>query len=218
MSLVRTLQRRGDLSTLTALVGHPTVDAISVEVEVRNARVVTASGRRRPRLPLPRFASDRIGRSGERTALDELVRVVFAASAETGLVLELGPSWADPAPDVAQRLLELPDHHGLTVSCDSWAVAERLRAWLPDLAVAYSIRQASALERFIDRSTSRGTEGISVSVREELIRSPADVRSLAAAAGSVAAWAVDDPDRGLDLAAWGIDAIGSNHLAVLNAL
>ena len=74
-------------------------------------------------------------------------------------------------------------------------------------------REASTpLILFLDADTVAAPDAVSVA------RRVMDDPSLAAAAGSVAAWAVDDPDRGLDLAAWGIDAIGSNHLAVLNAL
>ena len=58
----------------------------------------------------------------------------------------------------------------------------------------------------------------SVAIRHTLLHSPDEVALLRARAGWVGAWTVDDADRALDLARWGVDEITSNDLTVLNLL
>ena len=98
------------------------------------------------------------------------------------------------------------------------AIADRLRAWVPDLRVAYSIRSEAQLRRFVARGIEGGAEPVTVAIRESLLHSSEEVRALKRYARAVTAWTVDDADRGLELAAWGVDGVVSNHVAVLNAL
>ena len=57
-----------------------------------------------------------------------------------------------------------------------------------------------------------------MTVRHTLLHTPDEVALLRDRARRVNAWTVDDADRALQLAAWGVDEITSNHVTVLNAL
>ena len=218
MPVVRILHRGGNLRDLLPLASHPSVDAIEADIWVRGDHIVAHHDR--PLGPLPFM----IGPSGlhrepdDRVHLPEIIAAVGAADPHSGVVLDLRSWLADPAPDLARELLQLPNRGHVIVSCEAWSIADRLRAWVPDLRVAYSIRSEPQLRRFVARGIKGGAELVSVAIRESLLHSSEEVRSLKRYARAVTAWTVDDPARGLQLAQWGVDAVVSNHVAVLNTL
>lgn len=218
MPVVRILHRGGNLPDLLPLATHPAVDAIEADIWVRGDRIVAHHDR--PLGPLP-FT---IGPGGlhreprDPVYLPAIIEAVGGTTPHSGLVLDLRSWLADPAPDLARELLQLPSREHLIVSCEVWAVADRLRAWVPDLRVAYSIRSEPQVRRFIASGIERRSSDVTVAIRESLLHSAAEVRSLKRYASAVTAWTIDHPDRGLELADWGVDGIVSNHIAVLNAL
>lgn len=218
MPVVRILHRGGNLRDLLPLATHPAVDAIEADIWVRGDQIVAHHDR--PLGPLP-FTIGSSGLHRERRSpvrLAEMIEAVGAEDPHSGLVLDLRSWLADPAPDLARELLKLPNRDHLIVSCEVWSIADRLRAWVPDLRVAYSIRSEPQLRRFIAASIEGEAEPVTVAIRESLLHSSEEVRALKRYARAVTAWTVDDPDRGLQLAEWGVDGVVSNHIAVLNAL
>lgn len=218
MPVVRILHRGGNLRNLLPLATHPAVDAIEADIWIRGDQIVAHHDR--PLGPLPLMIGPR-GVHRERrnpVHLPEIIEAVGGTESHSDLVLDLRSWFADPAPDLAKALLQLPNRRHLTVSCEVWAIADRLRAWVPDLRVAYSIRSEPQLRRFIADGIEHNTGSVAVAIRESLLHSAAEVRSLKRYATAITAWTVDDPDRGLELAAWGVDGIVSNHIAVLNTL
>ena len=218
MPVVRILHRGGNLRDLLPLATHPAIDAIEADIWIRGDQIVAHHDR--PLGPLP-FT---IGLKGihreenDPVHLPEIIAAVGAANPHSGLVLDLRSWLADPAPDLARELLQLPDRSHVIVSCEVWSIADRLRAWVPHLRVAYSIRSEPQLRRFVARGIEGGAEPVTVAIRESLLHSSEEVRALKQYARAVTAWTVDDADRGLELAAWGVDGVVSNHVAVLNAL
>lgn len=218
MPVVRILHRSGNFRDLLPLATHPAIDAIEADIWVRGDQIV--ANHNRPLGPLP-FT---IGPKGihrepnDPVHLPEIVSAVGAANPHSGLVLDLRSWLADPAPDLARALLRLPDRSHVIVSCEVWSIADRLRAWVPDLRVAYSIRSEPQLRRFVARGIDGRAEPVTVAIRESLLHSLEEVHSLKRYAREVTAWTVDDADRGLKLAAWGVDGVVSNHVAVLNSL
>jgi len=216
--VTRILHRAGNLRDLLPLAEHPAVDAIEADIWVRGDRLVAHHDR--PLQPLP-FT---LGRGGIRRGapdlvdLGEILEAVGALVPHTQVVLDLRSWIADPAPDLARALLALPNRDHLVVSCEAWAIADRLRAWVPDLRVAYSVRYEPQLRRYVHEANTLQLPPRPIAIRHSLLHSAEDVRALRRHAGTIAAWTVDDVDRALDLAEWGVDAIVSNDLTVLNAL
>ena len=133
-------------------------------------------------------------------------------------MLDLRSWFNDPAPDVARELLAAPDHGRVSVTCESWGVADRLQAWMPALRVAYSVRSERQLRRYVAGRMDGAIGPMAVAVRHSLLHSEREVESLRRRAGHVAVWTVDDADRAIELTGWGVDAIVSNHIDVLNTV
>ena len=122
-------------------------------------------------------------------------------------------------PDLARTLaLQLDDFSHIRVTCEAWRIADRLREWLPELKVSYSIRSARQLRGFIRDVDAERITPTHVTVRHSLLRSRGVVEALRQRAGRVGAWTVDDVERALQLKNWGVDAIVSNQLTVLNSI
>jgi glycerophosphoryl diester phosphodiesterase len=97
-------------------------------------------------------------------------------------------------------------------------VAERLLTWIPSLRVHLSVRSERQLRAFVRRRLAGELPRVGVAVRHRLLGGPAEVAALREHASSVTAWTVDDLDRARELTAWGVDAVVSNHLAILDGL
>jgi hypothetical protein len=134
------------------------------------------------------------------------------------VVLDLRSWFADPAPDLARELLRLPSRDHLIVSCEAWAIADRLLAWVPDLRVSYSVRYEPQLRRYMHEANILDGPPRAIAIRHTLLHTAEEVHAIKRRAGTIAAWTVDDVDRALELAEWGVDAIVSNNVTVLNAL
>lgn len=195
---------------------HPAVDVIEGDLWVRNGRISAYHGR--PLGPLP-FVLGRGGRIAREPAnppdADALIALVEGGAR---LMLDLRSWFRDPAAAAARELLALTDRSRVTISCEHWPIADRMRAWLPGIGVAYSIGSKRALRRYIEGRRDGSLPETPVSVRESLLRSADDVDQLRTLSGSVAAWTVDDVDRALELVELGVDALISNRLQVLNAV
>lgn len=216
--MLRILHRAGNLRDLLPLAEHPAVDAIEADIWVRGDRLVAHHDR--PLGPLP-FTIGRDGihrESKDPVYLEEILAAVGDLAPHTQLVLDLRSWLADPAPDLARELLRLAERSHVIVSCEAWANADRLSAWIPDLRVAYSIRSEPQLRRYVHEANTVDGEPRPIAIRHTLLHSAAEVRALRRRAGTVTAWTVDDVDRALDLLEWGVDGIVSNDVTVLNAL
>lgn len=215
MPASRILHRAGNLRDLLPIAGHPAVDAIEADVWVRGHDLVAHHDRPLGWLPL------RLGERGPRlrhrdpVRLDELLRAVDGLAE---LVLDLRSWFNDPAPAVAAQLLALHDHSHVVVTCESWAVAERLLMWMPELRVHLSVRSERELRAFVRRRIAGSLPPAGVAVRHRLLGGAAEVAALREHASSVTAWTVDELDRARELTAWGVDAVVSNHLAILDGL
>ncbi len=215
MPVTRVLHSAGNYRELHPLARHPAIDAIEADLWVRGGRLVAHHERPLGAIPL------QVHRRGLRLAprdpvrLDELLDAVRGHSA---LVLDLRSWFGDPAPDAARALLALSDRSHLSVSCESWTVAARLRAWLPDLTVAYSLRSERQLLRYVAGRIDGSIERTTVAARHTLLHSAGEVAALHRHAGRLAAWTVNDADRAIELVGWGVDEIVSGDLQVLNSV
>lgn len=215
MPVTRILHRGGNRRSTFATAAHPAVDALEADAWVHRDELFLHHDRPLGPLPIMLRGPRPIRRPRDLTTLDELLSAV---GDRVGLVLDLRSWFGDPAPDLARVLLDMPRRERVSVTCEAWPIADRLRAWLPDLTVGYSVRSARQLRSF-ERGRAAGTQAPTpVAIRHTLLRDAADVARVRAAAGHVTAWTVDDVDRAIELSAWGVDAIVSNRLTVLNAL
>lgn len=215
MGVTRILHAAGNYRETLPLARLAEVDAIEADIWLRSGDVFVNHAR--PLGPLPyTLGSDGLRRNdADRVNVGELLAAVEGCAQ---LVLDLRSWFGDPAPDIMRALHPLKDRSHLLVSCESWAIADRLRVWLPDLRVAYSIRSEGQLRRYIQGRMGDGLLETSVMVRHTLLRSAGEVESLQRWAAGVGVWTVDDVDRARQLVAWGVDSLTSNELAVLAAL
>lgn len=215
MGVTRILHAAGNYRETLPLARLSEVDAIEADVWLRSGDVFVNHAR--PLGPLPyTLGTDGLRRDGEdRVNVAELLAAVEGCAQ---LLLDLRSWFGDPAPDIMRALLPLPDRSHLLVSCESWAIADRLRVWLPDLRVAYSIRSEGQLRRYIQGRMGDGLIETCVMVRHTLLRSALEVESLRRWASSVGVWTVDDVERARQLVDWGVDSLTSNELGVLAAL
>ena len=216
MHVTRTLHAAGNGRHLHHLAQHPAVDAIEADVWLRGRRLVAHHERPLGRLPLSLEAGRLRPPVVHPVEFEELLAAVEGGAT---LVLDLRSWFADPAPEVASLLLRLPQIERIAVTCEAWGVADRLRAWMPELRVAYSIRYERQLRQYIHGRIDGSIGETAVVVRHSLLHhAAARSRRCGSAQSRVGAWTVDDVDRALELASWGVDEITSNSLSVLAAL
>ncbi len=215
MRVIRTLHAAGNGRHLHHLAKHPAVDAIEADVWLRGRRLVAHHERPLGKIPLAFDAGWLRFPVMHPVEFEELLAAVEGGAT---LVLDLRSWFADPAPEVASVLLRLPQIEHIVVTCEAWGVAERLRAWIPELRVAYSIRYERQLRQYIHGRMNGSISETSVVVRHSLLHHPGEVEALRRRSTLVGAWTVDDVERALELAEWGIDEITSNSLSVLAAL
>ena len=215
MPVTRVLHSGGNFRHLHPLAAHPAVDAIEADVWVRSGRLVAHNGRPLGTFPLMLHSDGVSFPPFNPVRLDELVQ---AAEGLCALAVDLRSWFGDPAPDCARELMALRDRIAVSVTCESWTIADRLRAWVPDLRVAYSVRSEQQLRRYVGGRSEGSIEAVPVAVRHTLLHSAAEAASLRGLAGHVAVWTVDEIDRAIELVRWGVDEIVSSHLDVLNAV
>ena len=214
MPVNRILHRAGNVREFLRFADHPAVDALEADVWVRGDELV--AHHERPLGPLPLLVGKwRIRRLGDPVRLSDLVEPLRGRA---GIVLDLRSWFGDPAPNLASQLLAIEHHEHVTVTCEAWAIADRVRSWAPDVVVGYSVRSEQQLALY-EREVREGTRPrTAVAIRHTLLRSREELAVLQRLAGHVTAWTVDDIDRALELLTWGVDGIVSNRITVLNSL
>jgi hypothetical protein len=212
--VTRVLHGAGNTRAMLALAGHPAVDAIEADVWSHGGHILAHHDRRIG--PLPLMLGHRGPRRFEGLSIEEIVEGV---AGRTSLVLDLRavPFSGDPSVDLVRALAGV-DCSRIRITCEDWTLADRVRAWAPDLAVAYSIRSEAQFRAYIAGRDAGSIERTPVVVRHTLIHTPDEVEVLRERAGRVGVWTVDDTDRALALVAWGVDEITSNRVTVLNAV
>lgn len=211
--LTRILHRAGNVHELLHLAGHPAVDAIEADVWVVGGHLVAHHER-----PVGRWLLGPRGlaRGRDRVPLEVILEAVKGRSE---FIVDLRSWFGDPAPNLARVLTAaLDDFSHITVTCESWVVADRLRQWIPELDVAYSVRSERQLARFLAEVDARKRPKTPVTVRHSLLDGPGAIEAIRERSGSVGAWTVDDVERALTLKDWGVDQLVSNSLQVLNAI
>ena len=212
---MRVLHGAGNFRESLSLARRPEVEAIEADVWVRSGRLF--AHHERPLGPLPLTIGPRGIRPEPRRPV-EFAELLDAVAGNAELLVDLRSWLGDPAPDVARALLPLADRSHLRVSCESWAIADRLRAWIPDLRVAYSVRSEAQLRRYHVGQANGSLEPTDVSIRHTLLHSALEVESLRRWAGWIGVWTVGEARRARELASWRVDAVVSNDLAVLAAI
>lgn len=213
--MLRTLHAAGNYRELHPLAEHPSVDAIEADVWVAGNRVVARHERQLGGLPL--LFSNR-GIRGPIAYPVELDELLAAVEGHCRLILDVRSWFGDPAPEIARRLAPELGRTDVAITCESWKVADRVRAWLPDVPVAYSIRHERQARRFVGLALDGRIPPTPIAIRHTLLLDAATVDALHEHSPYVAAWTVDDVDRAIELATWGVDEVVSNRLQVLNAL
>ncbi len=215
MGITRILHAAGNYRGTLPLAAHPDVDAIEADVWLRAGKVFVNHAR--PLGPLPyTIGIDGIRRE-ERDCVD-VAQLIEAVDGCAQLVLDLRSWVGDPAPDLVRVLDPVPDSSHLVVTCESWPIADRLRAWLPELRVFYSVRSEGQLRRYVQGRIGGGLPQTPVTVHHKLLRSPAEAASLQRWAGVVWVWTVDEEARAQELREWGVHGVTSNRVEVLSAL
>lgn len=215
MPLVRTLHGAGNAWPVTPLAADLPVDAIEADTWI--VRGVPVLQHARPVGALPVALHPRgVAFARRRATLADLLGSV---APERTLVLDVRAWFNDPAPDLYAALAALTEGGPtLAVTCESWGLAERLAAWMPERRVAYSVRSEPQLRRYIEGQAAGSLPALGVAVRHTLLHDRADVAALQRYAPRIAVWTVDDASRARDLAAWGVDEVVSNRLEVLATL
>ena len=218
MPVTRILHGAGNDRAALPLAAHPAVDAIEADVRSHGGRILAHHDRTLGPLLLT------IG-GGRLRRLDgvPLEAILEAAAGHCDVVLDLraapilGPFGGDAAADLVRALADA-DRSRIRVTCEDWALADRVRAWQPDLAVAYSIRSEAQFRAYLAGRDAGQIPETAVAVRHTLLHSADEVALLRERAGRVGVWIVDDAARALVLVAWGVDEVTSNRLTVLNAI
>jgi glycerophosphoryl diester phosphodiesterase len=214
--VARNLHRAGNDLALLALAAHPAVDAIEADVWSIGGEIHAHHNQRLGPLPFT-IGRGGIARLGETVTLDA---ILSATSGHSNVVLDLRIApilGGDPAADLVRALGDT-DRGRIRVTCENWSLADRVRAWAPDLAVAYSVRSENQLRAYLAARDAGSLDVVPVVIRHTLLHTRDEVQALRERAGRVGAWTVDDTDRALALVAWGVDEITSNRVTVLNAL
>lgn len=215
MGVTRILHAAGNYHETLSLAAHPEVDAIEADIWLRSGSVYVNHAR--PLGPLPYTVSSAGIRRDHLDRVD-VAHLLGAVDGCAQLVLDLRSWVGDPAPDLVRILYPVPDRSHLLVCCESWAIADRLRAWMPDLRVAYSIRTERDLRRYIQGRIEGSLSPTPVTVKHALLRSPRELEALQRWSGNVGVWTVDDHTRARELMDWGAQSVTSNHVEVLAAL
>ncbi|MFA7248755.1 MAG: hypothetical protein WC273_03915 [Dehalococcoidia bacterium] len=216
MPVTRILHGAGNIrdADLGSLARHPAVDAIEADVWVHGDRLI--AHHERPIGVLGLLA----GRGGfrRRSGAVSLRQILDATAGGPDVVIDLRSWFGDPAPDLARAVDGEADRARIRVTCEDWALADRVRAWLPGVRVGYSVRSERQLRAYLAARDAGRLPETAVAIRHTLLHTPDEVALVRERAGRVGAWTVDDVDRAMELAAWGVDEITSNHVTVLNAL
>ncbi len=143
--------------------------------------------------------------------LADLLETLAGTSA--GILLDLKDGDGAAAPALHRILASIDRPPPLLASSQSWGVLRTLHTLLPSLALLYSIDVRAKLDLFLSVA-ERDPLPRGISCRHTLLTRPI-VERLHAAGLAVVAWTVDDTDRALELADWGVDGITTHRVAEL---
>ncbi len=214
MTVVRTLHRAGNRRAVPPLSDLP-IDAIEADAWVVRGQVVLQHARPLGGLPLSLHRRG-IFLESQRRSLEGLLAQL---DPRLKLVLDVRAWVNDPTPDIFTAIAHRPaEGPTIAFSSEAWGIADRLGAWLPEHASAYSVRSEAQLRRYIEGRNAGTQAAMPVAIRHTLLRDASEVEALRRFTPRVAAWTVDDVERARALAAWGVDEIVSNRIEVLAAL
>lgn len=215
MTVVRTLHGAGNVAVPQPLAPEAPVDVLEADAWVIRGRLVLQHDR-----PVSAYPVGLHQRGVRLRAKPGSLEALLAAASGRAVSLDMRAWLNDPAPDVFRALdeLDVDTRASLRFTCESWSLAERLRAWLPDMPAAYSIRSEAQLRRFIEGRLAEVIPEVGVTVRHSLLHAPGEVAALRRFTPRITVWTVDDLERARALAAWGVDEVVSNRLEVLGGL
>lgn len=215
MTVVRTLHGAGNVAAPTALLPEAPVDVLEADAWVIRGKIVLQHDR-----PVSAYPVGLHQRGVRFRAKPGSLEALLAAASGRVVSLDMRSWLNDPAPDVFRALDDLaaPMRASLRFTCESWSLAERLRAWLPDIPTAYSVRSEAQLRRFIEGRMADSISEVDVTLRHSLLHAPGEVEALRRFTPRIAVWTVDDLERARELASWGVDEVVSNRLEVLGGL
>src|SRR5262249_11476752 len=137
----------------------------------------------------------------------EIVETLAAADRRARLLLNLRTTGGDAASDLARVLYPLPDRSHLVLATASWAVAERLRAWLPDTRVCSTPATERALRRYIGERMTEAVTALPVVVPARMLHMATEVESIRKRASFVAVRGVETAARARSFQDWSVDVI-----------
>ncbi len=215
MTVVRTLHGAGNVAAPEALAPTAPVDVLEADAWVIRGRLVLQHDR-----PVSAYPVGLHQRGVRFRPKPGSLEALLLAASGRAVSLDMRAWLNDPAPDVFRTLDELdaPTRGSLRFTCESWGLAERLRAWLPDIPVAYSIRSEAQLRRFIEGRMAGAAPGADITLRHSLLHASGEVEALRRFTPRITVWTVDDLERARELAAWGVDEVVSNRIEVLGGL
>lgn len=215
MTVVRTLHGAGNAPGIVPLPRDAPVDALEADAWVVRGRLILQHDR-----PVGAYRVALHERGLRLRPRPGTLEGLLRAAEGRAISLDVRAWWRDPTPDVFRVLsaFDADTRASIRFTCESWSLAERLRAWVPDIAAGYSVRSELQLRRFIEGRIAGEIPEVPVSVRHTLLRAADEVQALRRFSPRVTVWTVDDIARARELAGWGADEVVSNRLEVLAAL
>ncbi len=143
-----------------------------------------------------------------------LADLLSETAGKAGVFLDLKNGGAEAARLVREALdvAGLADPH-VVASSQHWHILRHVKELAPEVDLFYSIDVPERLDLFLSVA-ERDLQPAGVSCRDALLTQEA-VSALHRRSMKAVAWTVDDPDRAVELAAWGVDGITTHRVAVL---
>lgn len=135
------------------------------------------------------------------------------AGTRAGILLDLKDGDGAAAPALRDLVASVEHPPPLVASSQSWGVLRTLHTLMPTLELLYSIDVRAKLDLFL-AVAERDPLPRGISCRHTLLTRPV-VERLRSAGLAVVAWTVDDTERALELADWGVDGITTHRVAEL---
>lgn len=142
-----------------------------------------------------------------------LAELLARTEGRVDIFLDLKNGGAGAARLVRRSIDQSGYHHRLVASSQLWPVLRALHAAAPEVALFYSMATQAQLDLFL-AVAERDAAPRGISCRHALL-SPRVIDLLHERGLLVVAWTVDDSDRALELARWGVDGITTHRVAAL---
>ena len=202
---------QGNTSALAQAAMSAGADYLEIDLWIHRGRFEARHERRFPH-PAPVLFEKWYLRFAPRRPMDLASLAAESTSdiAQTGIFLDLKNASAGIAPMVAETAAAYPNHP-FAASSQRWATLRMLSTALPDLPVYYSIDVQAQLDLVFSLS-SRDHTAAGVSCRHTLLDEPT-VGRLHALGLEVVAWTVNNADRAVELASWGVEGVTTDDVA-----